>query len=90
MQHGSQLLSALSAAKTRAEIAVLAAVIPKVETTITSSVLSSHAEVTWNLVYSDPHYLVQYSCEAIVKQGEKLLSDERNKGHHPTGVRFEA
>jgi len=80
---------AMSTAKTRAELAALATLIPPVERTITSSVPSSHAEVTWNcLVYSDPYCLVKRPCEAIVKQGEKLLSDERRKGHHPTGVRI--
>lgn len=89
LQQGSQLLSAMSTAKTRAELAALATLIPQVERTITSSVPSSHAEVTWNcLVYSDPYCLVKRPCEAIVKQGEKLLSDERRKGHHPTGVRI--
>ena len=89
LQQGSQLFSALSTAKTRAEIAALATLIPKVDTTITSSVPSSRAEVTWNCpVYSDPYCLVQRPCEAIVEQGEKLLSHERKKGHHPTGVRI--
>ena len=86
-QQGSQLLSAMSTATTRAELAALATLIPQVETTVTSSVLSSRAEVTWNcLVYSDPYCLDQRPCEANLEQAEKLLSGERKKGHHPTGV----
>lgn len=82
-----QLLSAMSTAKTRAELAALATLIPQVESSITSSVLSSHAEVTWNcMVYSDPCCLIQRPCEDTVKHPEKLLSNERKKGRNPTGV----
>ena len=89
LQQGSQLFSAMSTANTRAELAALATLIPQVQTTITSSVPSSLVEVTWNcLVHSDPYCLIQHPCKATVKQGEKLLTDERKKGHHPTGVKI--
>ena len=80
LHQGSQLLSAMSTAETRAELAALATLLPQVESSITSSVLSSHAEVTWNcMVYSDPCCLVQRPCETTVKQAEKLFKDKRKK-----------
>ena len=81
---GSQLLSSMSTAKTRAELAALASLIPPVHSSFLDS---SCTEVTSDcVVYTDPYCLTQRPCENIVITAEKLLSDQRQKGSNPTGV----
>ena len=61
LQQNSQLFSAMSTAKTKTGLPVLATLIPQAERTMTSSVPYSNAEVTWNcLVYCDPYCLVKH------------------------------
>ena len=82
----AQLSSALSTVSTRAELAALDMLIPPVSS-ISSLPTSLHAQIAYShLSFIDPFSLVQRPCEAVVTAAEKLLSEERRKGHHPSGV----
>ena len=85
-QSCTQLASALSAASTRAELAALDMLIPPVSS-ISSLPTSLHAQIACShLSFIDPFSLVRRPCEAVVRAAEKLLSEERRKGNHPSGV----
>ena len=82
----TRLSSALSTASTRAELAALHMLIPPLSS-ISSLPTSLHAQVAYShLPFIDPFSLVRRPCEAAVTAAEKLLSEERRKGNHPSGV----
>jgi len=82
----SQLSSALSTASARAELAALDMLIPAVSS-ISSLPSSWHAQIAnRQLSFIDPFSLVRRPCEAVVTAAEKLLSEEKRKGNHPSGV----
>ena len=84
----TQLSSALSTASlTRAELAALDILIPPVSP-IYSLPTSLHVQIAYShLSFIDPFSLVQRPCEAVVTAAaEKLLSEQRRKRNHPSGV----
>ena len=82
----TRLSSALSKASTRAELAALYMLIPPLSS-ISSLPTSLHAQVAYShLPFIDPFSLVRRPCEAVVTAAEKILSEERRKGNHPSGV----
>ena len=82
--HGSQLLSSMSSAKTRTELAALASLIPPVYSSFLDS--SSTVVTSGCAIYTNPYCLTQRPCENIVITAEELLSEERQNGRNPTGV----
>ena len=85
-QSCTQLSSALSTASTRAELAALDMLIPPVSS-ISSLRTSLHAQIAYGyLFFIYPFSLVRCPCEAVATAAEKLLSDEKRKGNHPSGV----
>lgn len=82
----TQLSSAITSASTRAELAALGTLIPPVSST-SNSLAPLHAQVANNdPVFTDPFTVVQRPCETVITNAEKLLSNEKKKGNHPSGV----
>ena len=77
----SQLLSLMSTAKTRAELASLACLIPPVHSSFSCTEVTSDC-----VVYTNPYCLSKRPCESVVERAQTLLSNERRKGSNPTGV----
>ena len=74
------LLSAMTTATTRAEIAALECLIPPVSPA-RSSIASLPATLGGNKpVFRDPFTLVHRPCEAVIEEAEQLFTDERTKG----------
>ena len=69
-------------ASTRAEVAALFNLIPPISSK-PSSGLHPVYDATTN---SDPFTLNMRPCENVVKEAEKLLDDETNKGNRPSGI----
>lgn len=76
------LCVSMDEATTRAEVAALFNLIPPTSSK-PSSGLHPVYDATTN---SDPFTLNMRPCENVVKEAEKLLDDETNKGNHPSGI----
>lgn len=82
----TQLCSALSTASTRTELAALDVLVPPVSS-ISSLPASLRAQIAYSgMSFIDPFSLVRRPCEAAVTAAENLLSKERGKGNHPSGI----
>ena len=80
------LLSAMTTATTRAEIAALECLIPPVSPA-RSSIASLPATLGGNKpVFRDPFTLVHRPCKAVIEEAEQLFTDERTKGNNLLGI----
>ena len=82
----TSLQVAIAKATTRAEVAALYSLIPKVASRSSSAQLKP---VYGNLPILDPFSIAECPCESDIQKANKIIHDERKAGKNPSGIEIQ-